>query len=288
VGLQLAIIGSGTPVPSGERFGSAYLLGVGAEWLLFDCGPATTYKLARLGIRATAIDHLFFTHHHFDHDVDYPCFLLSRWDLSVGGERVLAVYGPAPTERLTRRLIDRRGGAFAHDWIARIGHPLSVNAYVERGGSLPRRPPRVRARDIVAGTVIEGDGWRVTTARADHVQPWLDSIAYRVDTADGSVVITGDTAPCPEVAALARGADTLVMQCLDLQERMPAVTAGAMAGTSDAGRMAAAAGVRRLVLVHQRTSLDEPGGPDAAVADVRSVYAGEVHFSRELDRLDLG
>jgi ribonuclease Z len=287
VALRLSIVGSGNPVPSPERFGSAYVLAVGDQRLLFDCGPATTFKLAKLGIRPTQIDHLFFTHHHFDHDVDYPCFLLSRWDLSIGGEPPLAVYGPPPTETLTRRLLDRRHGAFAHDWLARIGHPLSVNAYVERGGTLPRRPPRVQAHDITAGTVIEGDGWRVTTAPAVHVQPYLDSIAYRVDTADGSVVITGDTAPCPEVAALARGAGTLVMQCIDLQDRLPAVTYDSMAGTLDVGRLAAEAGVGRVVLVHQRPSMDRPGGHEAALADVRSVFGGTVHFSNELDVLDL-
>ena len=286
--LTLTIVGSGTPVPAAGRFGSAYLVMVGEQRLLFDCGPATTYKLARLGVRPTDIDHLFFTHHHFDHDVDYPCFLLSRWDLSLGGEPVLSVYGPAPTKTLTRRLLDRRTGAFAHDWLARIGHPLSVNAFVERGGSAPRRPPRVRARDIVAGDVIEGDGWRVTTARAEHVQPWLDSIAYRLDTAAGSVVITGDTAPCTAVTELARGADTLVVECLDLEGRMAAVTAGSMAGTLGAGRMAAEAGVGRIVLVHQRPSADVLGGAAAMIEDVATVYGGAIHFSNEADVLDLG
>jgi ribonuclease Z len=287
VGLTLSIVGSGTPVPAADRFGSAYLVGIGTQRLLFDCGPGTTYKLARLGVQPTAIDHLFFTHHHFDHDVDYPCFLLSRWDQSVGGEPVLSVYGPQPTVRLTRRLLDRRTGAFAHDWIARINHPLSVNAYVERGGAAPRRPPVVDARDILPGAIVEGDGWRVTTARAEHVQPWLDSIAYRLDTAEGSVVITGDTAPCTAVTDLARGADTLVMQCLDLQASLRPITAGSMAGTIAVGRLAAEAGVARVVLVHQRAALDRPGVTDAAIREVRSVFRGEVHYANELDVLEL-
>lgn len=287
MGLNLAIVGSGTPVPTPDRFGSAYLVEVGDQRLLFDCGPATTYKLARMGVLPTAIDHLFFTHHHFDHDVDYPCFLLSRWDLSVGGERTLCVYGPQPTVRLTRRLMDARTGAFAHDWLARINHPLSQNAYVERGGTLPRPRPRVRARDITAGDVVDGDGWRVTTAHAEHVQPWLDSIAYRLDTSDGSVVITGDTTPCADVEALAQGADTLVMQCVDRQAHLRPVTLGSMSGTTDVGRLAARAGVGRLVLVHQRASMDGPEVTEAAMSDVRDVFGGHVHFARELDRIDL-
>ena len=52
-------------------------MNVGDERLMFDCGPASTHKLVKMGIPLTKIDNLFFTHHHFDHDVDYPCFILS-------------------------------------------------------------------------------------------------------------------------------------------------------------------------------------------------------------------
>ena len=41
--------------PGADRFGSAYLLRVGEHRLLFDCGPGTTYKLARLGVRPDSI-----------------------------------------------------------------------------------------------------------------------------------------------------------------------------------------------------------------------------------------
>ena len=47
------------------------------------------------------VNNLFFTHHHFDHDIDYPCFLLCRWDQSIGKENTLNVFGPKLTEKLT-------------------------------------------------------------------------------------------------------------------------------------------------------------------------------------------
>ena len=142
--MKIDIIGSGTPSPASERFGSCYVVNVGDERLMFDCGPASTHKLVKMGIPLTQIDNLFFTHHHFDHDVDYPCFILSRWNLCIGGERDLQVYGPNLTERITHRIMDENEGAFAHDWIAPINHPLSLNAFTSRGGVLPR--PRSRGR----------------------------------------------------------------------------------------------------------------------------------------------
>ena len=69
---QVHILGAGTPTPTPERWGSAYAVEIGGEYLMFDCGPAATWKLVKAGIFPTKVDYLFFTHHHFDHDVDYP------------------------------------------------------------------------------------------------------------------------------------------------------------------------------------------------------------------------
>ena len=60
---EVTIIGCGTPTPLPDRFGSSYVVNIGDEKLLFDCGPATTWKLARAGIKTTEIDDVFFTHH---------------------------------------------------------------------------------------------------------------------------------------------------------------------------------------------------------------------------------
>ncbi len=84
---RIFILGAGNPVPSVDAFGSSYVIRIGDEHIMFDCGPATTHKLVKAGLRPAQIDYLFFTHHHFDHDVDYPCFLLTRWDQSIGDER---------------------------------------------------------------------------------------------------------------------------------------------------------------------------------------------------------
>lgn len=286
--MRLYILGAGVPTPSADRFGSSYVLAAGDDHLMFDCGPATTHKLVKAGLWPTQIEYLFFTHHHFDHDVDYPCFLLTRWDQSIGQEPELKVFGPTLTERLTHRLLDEGEGAFAHDWVARINHPLSLNAYQQRGGRLPRRPPSVQARDVGPGLVYETDHWRVTAAPAEHVQPWLDSLAYRVDTDEGSVVVTGDTRPCDTVRELARGADVLVCLCVDVQEDIDGTPeAEYMCGSTAAARMAQQAGVGRLVLVHERPGLDEPGAMERALGDITREYDGPVVWGRELMSFDL-
>ena len=284
---RLFILGSGGPSPGNDRFGESYVLQLGDEYLMFDCGPATTYKLIKMDMSPTQIDHLFFTHHHSDHDVDYPCFLLTRWDQGSGRENRLSVYGPKLTEQLTERILDEHVGAYAHDWIARINHPLSLNAYTSRGGVLPRKPPSLDVTDIGPGPVTKGGDWEVTCAPAEHVQPYLDSLAYRVESSEGTFVFTGDTRPCDTVAELAKDADVLVSLCVDIQSEIDGTPEGEyMCGTTGAGRLAQEAGAKKLVLVHN-TAIGAHGRMERAIGEVSSVYDGEIIMGEELMEVPL-
>jgi ribonuclease BN (tRNA processing enzyme) len=280
------ILGAGTPTPTAHRFGSSFVLQIGDQYLMFDCGPSTTWKLVKAGLFPTQIGYLFFTHHHFDHDVDYPCFLLTRWDQSTGKEKELEVFGPTITEKLTHRLLDEKEGAFAHDWIARINNPASQHVHVRRGGTLPRKPPTVLAKDVGPGRLYVGDDWEVTAAVGQHAEPWLDSLAYRVNTPDGSIVFMGDTRPCPTVLELARGADVLIAACWDDQDRIERFRAEfgseGMPGTLDAGRFAQSAAAKKLVLVHTGHELARHGDMEKGIGDIAKVYDGQIVFSEEL------
>ena len=86
----------------------------------------------------------------------------------------------------------------------RVGCVISQQVFVNRGCTLPRPAPAVDTAGIVAGTEIEGSDCYVRSAEAVHVQPFLDLIAYRLETEAGSIVITGDTEPCDSVVELAR------------------------------------------------------------------------------------
>lgn len=281
------VLGAGTPTPTPLRFGSAYVVDTGGDRVMIDCGPAATHKLVKAGLRPTEISHLFFTHHHFDHDVDYPCFLLCRWDQGAGGVPDLIVRGPTLTETVTERLIGP-DGAFTHDWMARVNAPLSQKVYVNRGGVLPRRPPTVHARDIEAGAVYQGSDWRITAAPAIHVQPWLDSLAYRLECDTGSIVFTGDTEPCDSVIELARGATMMICMCWDDQEVMDANGESAgQCGTLGAARMAQAAGVEKLVLTHMGPHLSAHGPLERGIAGVSRLYDGQILFAEELLAIEL-
>ena len=173
------------------------------------------------------------------------------------------------------------------EMVENAGILVSLEAYTMRGGKLPRRPPTVAAKDIGPGKVFKSENWEVTSAPAEHVQPWLDSLAYRLDSDEGSVVVTGNTRPCESVAELAQGADTLIYVCVGIQS---VIDGGAMAkymsGTTQAGKLAQEASAKRLILVHNR-GIGDHGPMERAIADVAKVYDGEIIMGEEMLEMEL-
>ncbi len=285
--LRLHLLGCGYPPPSGSgnqtRHGSAFLLEVGPEFLMVDCGPGTTYKMARMGIGTKKVNHVFLTHHHFDHNVDFPCFALVRWDLCDGTEPPLKVYGPPPTRSFVEQLLGEKG-AFFPDWHSRVAAPVSIDIFKNRGGVPPRPAPAFQTHDVGPGKVEETAVWTVTAARVHHLEPTLVSLAYRFDTDRGSIVFAGDCGDCPELRELAQSADTLVVPCVLVGNAKRYYDV--IMGTDEVREIAKATGVRRVILTHNGGA-NSPEKRKPFVEAVGEVFSGEVLFPDELTTIDL-
>jgi ribonuclease Z len=94
--------------------------------------------------------------------------------------------------------------------------------------------------------------------------------AYRVETGSGTVVYSGDTAPCEEMIALARDADILIHEAAFLDEIIEARSMQGHSGPRGAGRIAQQAGAKKLVLTH----LGPYDSHDKAI-EMASLYYGE-------------
>jgi ribonuclease BN (tRNA processing enzyme) len=128
------------------------------------------------------------------------------------------------------------------------------------------------------------DGNVTVTAAVVHHPPVVPAFAYRFDAADRSIVISGDTTPSDSLVRLARGADVLVHEALYPSgvDRLVAAVPNAAdlkrsilsphTSAEDAGRVAAAAGVKTLVLSH----LVPPEDP--TITDQMWIDAGRAHF----------
>jgi ribonuclease BN (tRNA processing enzyme) len=283
----ITLLGTGTPAPSLRRQSAGYLFEVGGDRLVMDHGPGTHHRLLECGYRATDVSHAFFSHLHYDHCLDYPRLVLQRWDIGAGTIPELQVFGPPPIARSTELLFGD-DGVYGPDIRARIEHRSSIDVFAGRGGTLPRQRPAPRVREVRPGDVIDGGGWRVTVGHAAHVQPYLECLAFRLDSDDGSVCYSGDSGPCEELVSLARNCDVLIHMNHYFSGTEPSPEYRAACGNHrDNAALARRAAVKTIVLTHVLAEIDTPGLREQIVHEIKSEFDGAVIWGEDLMRLSL-
>jgi ribonuclease Z len=222
------------------------------------------------GIEPRLVTKVFFTHLHMDHTLGLEWFAVGGWAL---GRRRLQLFGPPGTRRMKELLFDDL-------WKKDIDYRLSL-------GRPPGGLADIEVIETGPGLVYEDDRFRVTAAEGIHT---AYDLAYRFDHAGGSVVFTGDTYPSDAIAQLARGADALFHDCNlvpSARDWFARSEGGLKVWASlqdhhstpeNAGRIAAAAGVKKLVLIHLQPTAD----PEEAVRLARTTFSGEVLAAEDL------
>ena len=206
-GMQLIITGSGSALPDPLRGGASCAVVVDGTVLQFDCGRRVLENLMLVGINPMKIDHMFFTHLHFDHISDYDYYAITNW--IAGRQDTVHVYGPGGTERMSKGAI-KHMHAMNVDFIGTI-----LEHWPPHMTQRPRQTPPYEVRDIGPGTVVETDSFRVSCAETKHLpDPEVKSLGYRVDSDYGSVAISGDTAVSDGMKTLAKDVDILVHECV--------------------------------------------------------------------------
>jgi ribonuclease BN (tRNA processing enzyme) len=264
------------------------LIETGTSLILMDHGPGASHRFLQTGRRITEISHVFFSHLHYDHCADYPRLVLQRWDQGAGAIPELEVYGPPPIERMTELLFGS-GGAFFPDIEARVKHQGSIDIYQMRGGKPPRKPPVPRVREVAPGDVVQGPDWTVRVAEAQHVQPYLQCLAFRIDTDEGSMCYSGDSGGTSErIVELASGCDVLIHMVHYLSGSEPTEIYRRVCGNhEDAACIAREAGVNTLVLSHTLEQIDQPGVRERIIAEMSSVFKGTIIWGEDLMEVPL-
>lgn len=251
--MRLTLLGTGSPEAYTRRASSGYLLEVGADTVLFDCGGGVFDNLLRAGKSPSDITHLYFTHLHSDHMMDYARLVHAAWD---EGAPPLKVYGPAPISAITQRLFGP-DGAYAYDLTARTELPQSQEVWTARGGTLPRPWPAPEVTEIGPDHVAHHGTWQLHTCPVPHAQPLLECFGFAVETAGRKFVYSGDAGLCPELEALAQDADLLLHWCyrLDSDQASAAMTATAPSPQQILD-MAEQVGAQQVILTHFRKHMD--------------------------------
>lgn len=279
---QLVLLGTGGgPTPKALRAAPAMALVIGGQLHIIDAGNGVARQAVLAGLPLKALSHVWISHLHSDHVAD--AFTLPWLAWSGALTTPVTVHGPPGMARMGR------------DWL-RFAH-VDIETRIADEGR-PDLRKLLSVREVRPGVLMDSGGLKVTAARVEH-PPLTDSFAYRFDWAGKSVVYSGDTRPCPALIDLARGADVLVQEVMYLPALDRLIASESNAATlrqhllashttaSQAGEIAAAAGVKRLLLSHF-----VPGG-DAGVTDAdwavpaKRAFGGELIVGRDLLRLPI-
>lgn len=282
-GTKLVLLGTGAGPVAGRtrQMTSHVMLSNGAAYVL-DCGMGVTEQYARTGIPFSALRSIFITHHHPDHNIEYGPLLVIGW---VGGLPLdIRAFGPPPLKQMTDDFM--RAYRQTVDFWAETFHVKPLT--------------EVNAKEIAdAGPVMQDENVNVSSIVVKH-PPVKPALAYRFDFKDRSIAFSGDTAPLEAVAVMAKGADVLVHETMDVlatekvvkaaidSGRWPVTFEAAMAHmkadhtpTEDVGRIAQEAGVKTLVLSHLTPPSDSITDDDWR-APAAKYFNGEIIVGKDL------
>lgn len=278
-GTHLLLLGTmAGPVLDPRRMMASQAVIVDGAVYLVDCGYGAVLRLAQAGLRPADVRAIFVTHHHSDHNADYPTLIQLAWIQGIR-DRIVSV-GPPPFRRI-------------HDAAVAFNREDTDIRIAGTG-----REPIEGFFEVVEvtepGVVYEDDLVSVRTGIADH-PPFSTALGFRFDTSGRSIAFSGDTAASDEIAALAEGADVLVHEAMHepgidamlakrpyVPPRLRQFLVEGHTSAEDAGRIAAEAGVGTLVLSHLLPG-DQPEVTDAIwTGDATKQFSGRVIVGRDL------
>ncbi|HEX9652269.1 MAG TPA: MBL fold metallo-hydrolase [bacterium] len=248
--MELIIIGSGTAVIQPRRGPSGYVLRNREDIYLIDGGSGTLRRAAEIGISYKDIDKIFYTHLHPDHTIDLVPFLFAtKHTPQFTRTKALEICGPRGfrdfynrfTELFSRRMLE-------------ADYEIVISEFEAQRVSFA--------------------SWQLETALMKHA---TNAIGYRFEVDNKTFVYSGDTDYCAGIVNLARHADLLLLEC-SFPDHMK--VKGHLI-PSETGKIAAEAGVKKLVLTHFYPPCDE----EDMVTPCRKYFDGEVMLAEDSKRI---
>jgi len=235
--MWVTVLGGCGAWPEAGRACSGFVVEHDGFHLVVDLGYATVPRLLER-MPAAEVDAVFISHGHPDHCADLNPLLRAR---VLGGAAAgpLPVYAPAGALDAVLALEPRpmlEGSFERHDF--RPGEELRIGPFAAPTWLLPH---------------------------------WVPNAGVRLTVDGRSVAYTGDSGPSPDVVEMARDADLLIAEAT-YPDEVPEDSRRYLSSAQQAGRQAAAAEVRQLLLTHLWPGTDR----GAAVAAACAGYGGPV------------
>jgi len=288
---QIVLLGTGNPQPDPDRSGPATAIVVKGSAYLVDFGPGVVRRAAAavmdkgvIALEPTNLRVVFVTHLHSDHTAGYPDLILTPWVM--GRSVPLEVYGPKGIKAMTEHIL----AAYEED----------IKIRTEGMEHASKDGYKVNVHEIKPGVIYKDENVTVTAYPTKHGE-WEETYGYRFDTADRSIVISGDTTPTQATIDACHGCDVLIHEALTLKflknPKRPnpqgydiqAYSAKYHTTTTQLAEVATKARPGLLILYHNPITLRPTKRPFASTPEdllneIKSAgYEGKVVVGRDLD-----
>jgi ribonuclease BN (tRNA processing enzyme) len=269
---------------------TACALIVNGQTYVLDCGYGALRGLMQANLDILKIGQFFLTHLHVDHTADLAAILGLQW--TQGRTTPTTVYGPYGTDDLVTGAMAFNAADVRIRTVDEMRTVTPQSLFTGIVGAATDTPTMVYQDANITVTSVQNTHYSsaVTTALMDR------SLSYRIESANRKLVFSGDTAYSDNLVQLAQGADILVCEAMDTVATRASFDAqvamgaygdnpegvwnhivGAHSPCADAGRMAAAAGVKTLVLYHLVPGALNGGEPDQNYIDqVTATFSGKI------------
>ncbi|MGL3805487.1 MBL fold metallo-hydrolase [Paeniglutamicibacter sp. R2-26] len=229
---------------AGKRAGICTAVVVGESVYLVDAGTGVGNQLMKAGLEMANLRGIFLTHLHSDHTIDLASLAIFGMFTLAPGQAPIHVIGPGDRGMLppaspraavppvplypanptpgTAAMFGHLMQAYATDLNDRVIDALRPSP-LEHFAASDIRIPEGTGYHPNGNPTPEGfapfeiyrDELVTVTATLVKHPPIAPAFAFRFDTAEGSVTLSGDTAPCDNLVTLARGTDLLLHEAID-------------------------------------------------------------------------
>jgi ribonuclease Z len=281
---RVTLLGTGTPVPSPDRFGPCTLIEAGDQKFLIDAGRGATIRLYQLNLPIGHIDVQLLTHYHSDHTSGVPDVWLTGWLESYFGTRKTPYRVIGPTG--AREMIENLERAYALDIKIRVADE--------------KLPLSGIATDVTEfdrdGTVYEKGGVKVIAFEVDHGDVIKPCYGYRFEYRGRVAVFSSDTRYNHDVISYGTGADLLVHEVASarpelMREAYVQRIIGHHTTPREAGLIFAQTKPKLAAYTHLVLLGSEripPPTIDDIVAETRKTYSGPLAVGEDLMAFEIG
>ena len=200
---KLIILGSGTPNPDPERYGSGYAVVVNESAYIVDFGPGIVRRISAMSptwggdfpsMELQNINTAFLTHIHSDHSGALTDLILTPWIM--GRDAPLKLYGPSGLEAMSKNITE----AYIDD--------INYRLY----GSQPANELgfKTNVTEIVDdGSIYKDKNVEVIAFKNNHGD-FKNSFGFLFITDDKRILFSGDTAVSANLKKYGNDIDILV------------------------------------------------------------------------------